>query len=68
LHDPERALDDANAALRINPNYAAAYALRGAAFERKGVPNLALSDYNKAVSLDRNQQKRIQTYSRIYNP
>ncbi|BBM85343.1 serine/threonine-protein kinase [Candidatus Uabimicrobium amorphum] len=54
MRQPEKALDDFNAAIRLKPNYANAYFNRGNLFFRDKKWNLALTDYTKALSLDSN--------------
>jgi tetratricopeptide (TPR) repeat protein len=39
---------------RLNPNYAAAFYYRGAAYERKGQPDRAIEDYDQAIRLNPN--------------
>lgn len=48
----ERALEDLTKAIKIDPNFAAAYADRGAIKEEKGDYKGALNDFNKAIELN----------------
>jgi tetratricopeptide (TPR) repeat protein len=47
----DRALEDFNQALALNPSYALAYDSRGTAFFYKGDDDRALSDYTEAISI-----------------
>ena len=47
------ALADFNKAIRLDPNYAQAYANRGLIYRQTGRLELALADYNKALSTRR---------------
>jgi tetratricopeptide (TPR) repeat protein len=48
----ERAIDDLSKAIKLNKNFAEAYADRGAVKEEKGDSKGALSDYNKAIEVN----------------
>jgi len=50
--DVDRALDDFNQAIAINPRYRDAYLIRGRAWHSKGGFNRAIADYNQAMALD----------------
>ncbi|MEW6264366.1 MAG: tetratricopeptide repeat protein [Thermodesulfobacteriota bacterium] len=50
--DPDKALDDYNAALNLNPQYAEAYFERAGAYAKKNRVKEALADANKAVDLE----------------
>ncbi|MEL6129884.1 MAG: tetratricopeptide repeat protein, partial [Cyanobacteria bacterium J06628_4] len=50
----ELAIEEFNAAIAINPEYAPAYLFRGAAFTRLDNTPAALNSYNQAISLDSN--------------
>ena len=50
----DRAIEDFNKAISINPNYAGAYNNRGNAYYKKGQYDRAIEDYNKAIALDPN--------------
>ena len=49
----ERALDDYNHAILLNPDFANAYNNRGVIHRIKGEYDLAIRDYNQSISLDR---------------
>ena len=48
----ERAIEDFNRALEINPRYALAYNNRGAAYAKKGDLDRAISDFNRAIEIN----------------
>lgn len=48
----QRAMDDHNQALEVDPRWAAAYANRGNAYAHLGRHDLALADYDQAIRLD----------------
>jgi tetratricopeptide (TPR) repeat protein len=48
----QRAIDDLNRAIEIDPMKASAFVFRGDVFQALGRPNLAYSDYNTAVKLE----------------
>lgn len=48
----DRAIEDFNAALRIDLKFAAAFSSRGVAYHKKKQTDLALADYNAAIELD----------------
>lgn len=50
--DYERAIEDLNEALKLNPTNAFAHHRRGKALSQKGDKNLALEDFNEAIRLD----------------
>jgi outer membrane receptor protein involved in Fe transport/tetratricopeptide (TPR) repeat protein len=52
LNDISGALGDFNIAIIIDPEYAQAYAERGAAKEGANDPDGAMADYNKAIEID----------------
>jgi tetratricopeptide (TPR) repeat protein len=52
MHD--RAIEDYTAALRIDPDYAAAYNNRGWVYYRKGLYDQAIEDYTAALRIDPN--------------
>src|SRR3989338_7098103 len=58
--DYDRAIEDYNKAIALDPNYALAYARRGSAYDNKGQYDRAIEDYNKAIALDPN-------YAAAYN-
>ncbi|MGZ3359550.1 MAG: tetratricopeptide repeat protein, partial [Xanthobacteraceae bacterium] len=49
----ERALDDYDHAILLNPDFANAYNNRGVIHRIKGEYDLAIRDYNQSISLDR---------------
>ena len=51
LEDVEGALEDLNSAIRINPEYAWAFAIRGIVYKTKRDFHLALKDYDQALVL-----------------
>jgi len=50
----DRAIEDFNKAIALDPNYAKAYTNRGIAYADKGQHDRAIEDYNKAIALDPN--------------
>jgi tetratricopeptide (TPR) repeat protein len=50
----DRAIEDYNTALQINPNYAIAYTNRGIAYANKGMYDRAIEDYTAALRIDTN--------------
>ena len=50
--DATRALSDANDAIRLDPQYAAAYALRGVAYRQQGDFDRAIAEYNNAIRIN----------------
>jgi len=52
LGDYERAIEDFNEAIRLNPKSASALNGRGASYFAKGDYNRAIQDYNEAIRLD----------------
>jgi Flp pilus assembly protein TadD len=48
----DQALKDFNDALKLKPNDASLYDLRGMAYRCKGQDNQAIQDFNKAMALD----------------
>jgi len=52
INENNKALQDYNSALRLNPAYALAYNNRANIYKEKGFFDSALVDYNKAIALD----------------
>jgi tetratricopeptide (TPR) repeat protein len=50
----DRAIQDCNEAIRLDPKYAYAYTVRGASYANKGNYDRAIQDYNEAIRLDPN--------------
>ena len=50
----DRAIQDYDQAIRLNPNYAFAYYHRGNAYANKGESDRAIQDYDQAIRLDPN--------------
>lgn len=50
--NPDKAIDQFNAAIRLNPKYASAYNSRGSAWRLKGDREKAFSDFNEAIRLN----------------
>ena len=48
----DRAIEDCDKAVRVNPNEFRGYALRGFFFEKKGEMDKAIADYRRALSLE----------------
>ncbi len=48
----DRAIQDANAALKLNPNFSQAYTNRGAAWAGKKEYDRAIADHSKAIEID----------------
>ena len=53
-HEPDPALDDCNEAIRLDPEYVAAYVNRCFARGKRHEPDLALDDCNEAIRLEPN--------------
>ena len=51
MNDLERAIEDYDKALALEPNYAPAYSNRGSSYHEKGDLDRAIEDYNKALAL-----------------
>jgi tetratricopeptide (TPR) repeat protein len=54
LKKHERAIEDYNKAIELNPNYAEAYNNRGNAYGGLNEHEMAISDYNRAIELNPN--------------
>ena len=54
IGDYQKAIDDCNQALRLNPKYYNAYVNRGLALVGQGKVQEAIEDYNRAIQLDPN--------------
>jgi len=52
--DYDKAIEEINEAVRLDPNYAQAYSGRGYAYEMKDQYDRAIDDYNEAIRLDPN--------------
>jgi lipoprotein NlpI len=50
----ERAIEDLDQAIRLNPNVAQAFSTRGAAYANKGQYDRAIQDYDQAIRLNPN--------------
>jgi len=50
--DPDRAIQDYDRAISIDPNYANAFNGRGVAYQAKGDKDRAIEDYGRAIRLD----------------
>ena len=50
--DDDRAIDEYNEAIRLDPKYAQAYFNRGNAYYQKGDDDRAIADYSEAIRLD----------------
>jgi len=50
----DRAIQDFNQVIRLNPNLTLAYNARGAAYLAKGQPDRAIQDFNQAIRLNPN--------------
>ena len=50
----DRAIQDYDQAIRLEPTYAVAYNDRGTAYSRKAQPNRAIQDFDQAIRLDPN--------------
>jgi tetratricopeptide (TPR) repeat protein len=53
----DRAIQDLDEAIRLDPNYARAFGNRGIAYGRKGQDDLALQDFDQAIRLDPNDAR-----------
>lgn len=60
LKDNDKAMENYNKVLSINPKYALTYNNRGNIYFERGQDDLALADYNKAIELD---AKKVTTYA-----
>jgi tetratricopeptide (TPR) repeat protein len=52
----DRAIEDFNRSIRLDPNSKYAWNSRGMAYRNKGMFNRAISDYNRAVQIDPNHE------------
>ena len=50
----DRAIEDYDQAIRLNPNFAEAFYNRGVAYDGKGQPDRAIEDYDQAIRLNPN--------------
>jgi tetratricopeptide (TPR) repeat protein len=55
-HKIDEAIAEYDKAIALDPNYSYAYNNRGAAYEKKGIYNLAMDDYTKAIELNPNDE------------
>jgi tetratricopeptide (TPR) repeat protein len=55
----DRAMEDSNKAIALNPSYWASYQNRAAILERRGLFDKAMADYDKAIALN-------PSYARLY--
>ena len=55
--DLDRAVDDYNQAIRLNPRYAEAYIERGNIFDERGDLDRAIDDFTQAINLDRTRDR-----------
>jgi tetratricopeptide (TPR) repeat protein len=62
----DKALENYNKVLAINPNYALTYNNRGNIYFETGQDELALADYNKAIELDSSGVKRYTNRALIF--
>jgi tetratricopeptide (TPR) repeat protein len=60
LKENDKALENYNKVLAINPKYALTYNNRGNIYFERGQDDLAFADYNKAIELD---AKKVTTYA-----
>jgi len=56
LGQHERAIEDYNEAIRLNPEYAVAYNNRGYAYKLQGKKAEAIADFEKFITLSNNPQ------------
>ncbi|MDR0524545.1 MAG: tetratricopeptide repeat protein [Spirochaetaceae bacterium] len=54
--DYDRAIGDFTQAIRLDPNYAAAYGTRGVAYSAIGQNSRAIQDLERAIALNPNYQ------------
>lgn len=52
--DPKKAIEYLNNAIKLKPDYATAYGIRGDAYGDLGQHQRAIEDYNKAIRLEPN--------------
>jgi tetratricopeptide (TPR) repeat protein len=62
----ERAIQDLNEAIRLDPNYAPAFHNRGLAFQQNGEYNDALADYDRAIQLGLKNAETFNNRGTIY--
>ena len=55
----DRAIQDYDQAIRLNPNYASAFNNRGLAYVNKGDNDRAIQDYDQAIKLNPNDTVAI---------
>jgi len=55
MDDPDLAIAESNEAIRLNPNYANAFNIRGLAFVKKHVFGNAIDSYSEAIRLKGNE-------------
>ena len=62
----DRAIQDYDQAIRLNPNDADAFTNRGVDYADKGQYDRAVQDYNQAIRLDPNSAKAFTNRGRAY--
>lgn len=62
----DRAIEDYNKAIELNPNYTYAYYNRGLAYYQKVQYDLAIENYNKAIYLDPNDAHAYNNRGNVY--
>ena len=57
--DYDSAISDYTKAIKLNPQFAAAYNIRGLAYALKGLKDLAISDFKKSTNLGIEKAREI---------
>jgi len=63
---PDRAIEDYDQAIRLNPIYALAFYNRGNAYNGKGQPDRAIEDYDQAIRLNPNYADAFSNRGLVY--
>jgi tetratricopeptide (TPR) repeat protein len=63
----DRAIEDYDQAIRLDPNYAIAFYNRGLAYKGKGQPDRAIADYDQAIQLDPDYAAAFSNRGTVYS-